>query len=347
MLYNSRTNDINTTRCELLLYQFYDKIVVKGFLMGKYIIVSLSLFIPFVSMAADHCTNPEDYTVDKRCYVTDYQKRAKPYNAVVGTIRYFEPYCTGTVIKWQDRLYVYTAKHCVVDENGVAADTIKIKTQSGEEIVVNKNKVGDNDVMSNNNNRAGDWAIYSVPAKYNIASTNFSAANGDIWWDLLQLVKYDARVIGYGSLKIMSDSEIELYKQKYIKYLTNKQHIPSALAKNNEKIYGFDGKGGINTYYDEKSNQYVANFLIDLASNDYAYYIDIFKNKELKVSYCKFSNTGQAIGCQIYGGNSGGGTFDNDGNLMGILTGYHSVIGGKNHAAAASGSSVINVNFLK
>ena len=44
------------------------------------------IFMPSVSMAADHCTNPKEYTIDKRCYVTDEQKKEKPYNAVVALV---------------------------------------------------------------------------------------------------------------------------------------------------------------------------------------------------------------------------------------------------------------------
>ena len=96
------------------------------------------LFVPFLSMA-DLPMIPEDgcsasashynpalptipisrlYTIDRRCYVTDEQKKNSPYNAVVALIdNEGDAYCTGTVMKQLStgKLYVRTAKHCVID----------------------------------------------------------------------------------------------------------------------------------------------------------------------------------------------------------------------------------------
>lgn len=312
--------------------------------MKKIIMTSLFAFMPFASMAADHCTNPKEYTVDKRCYVTDEQKKEKPYNAVVALVNRNHVYCTGTIIKWKNNLYVYTAKHCVVDKSGGASYTIKIRTQSGTEFIAQKNKIGNFDTVANGPNRSEDWAIYSVPSTYNIASTNFTDKEGH-WWDIMQLFKYDAQVIGYGALKIMSDKEISNYKTKYLRYLKDEKGI---IAKGDESRYGFDGKGGVYAYYGDYSGPYVVNFLKYLAGNDSEYYRDVFRNTKLKVSSCGFSASGQSVGCQIWGGNSGGGVFDKNGNLMGILAGYEPTIGGENHAAASSGISEIrNVSFLE
>ena len=54
--------------------------------MKKIIMTSLFAFMSFASMAADHCTDPTNYKVDKRCYVTDEQKKVAPYNAVVALV---------------------------------------------------------------------------------------------------------------------------------------------------------------------------------------------------------------------------------------------------------------------
>ena len=75
--------------------------------MKKYITISLLLFVPFMSMAADHCTNPKEYTVDKRCYVTDEQKKEKPYNAVVALIDNVDPYFTGTIVKCEKSYFCH------------------------------------------------------------------------------------------------------------------------------------------------------------------------------------------------------------------------------------------------
>ena len=72
--------------------------------MKKYAISSLLFLMPFVAMAADdHCTKPDEYTIDKRCYVTDEQKSQKPYNSVVQVIIPDKNgICTGTIVKEKD-----------------------------------------------------------------------------------------------------------------------------------------------------------------------------------------------------------------------------------------------------
>ena len=61
----------------------------------------------------DACTKPSAYTMDKRCYVKSSDKTKKPYNAVVSLAgidgKFF---CTGTIVKYNNKLYLYTAKHC-------------------------------------------------------------------------------------------------------------------------------------------------------------------------------------------------------------------------------------------
>ena len=320
--------------------------------MKKIIMASLFAFMPSVSMAAesmvtDHCTNPTEYTVDKRCYVTDAQKRTKPYNAVVALVddETGYVYCTGTIVKDKNgNPYLYTAKHCVADGLGIVADPITVRTQSDIKITADDPKTGGFDTVAKGRDRSEDWAIYSIPSAHQIASTNLTDKEGH-WWDVAQLYNYDARVIGYGALKIMSDKEILNYKIKYLRYLRDEKGIT---ATGNESQYGFDGEGGVYAYYGDYSGPYVVNFFDYLIDNDHEYYKEVFQNKKLKVSSCGFSASGQSVGCQIWGGNSGGGVFDKEGNLMGILAGYTATIGGENHAAASSGIFRIkNVSFLK
>ena len=305
--------------------------VRRGFQMKKYITTFLLLFIPFVSMAEDHCTNPKEFTVDKRCYVTNAQKQKKPYNAVVALIDGNHVYCTGTIRDYKGKLYVYTAKHCVNDKSGNIKDTIEIQTQDGKRFTVNKNKVGDYVPQSLALDRSGDWAIYNIPDEHkNLSSTTFSNNSKNSG------NTYDARVVGYGALKIMSNADILYFKSKYVTWLKDKKGIKS---DGTETAYGWQD-GGINT-----KNAYANNFVDYLRSTEKSYYKGIFQTASiLKQSFCSFTGAGVQKGCQLWGGNSGGGVFDNQGNLMGILTGYLTVIGGESHAA--SGNS-INVNFLR
>ena len=291
--------------------------------MKKQLIISWLFFmIPAMSWGYnDACSKPAEYTVDKRCYVTDKQKQQKPYSAVVGikapgrgTV------CTGTIIKKADnKLYLYTAKHCVDDKSGVPLNTIAIETQKGKSITVTKNKVGNYDGPTNSHH-SGDWAVYDVPGMYSdIISTGISDKNSP---------SMNARMIGYGALKIMSDSEIEVFKQKYIKYL---KEIKGVKLIGTGIVYDFM-LGGV----DVKGGPYGSGFVNYLAKNEGSYYRDMFTDfTKLKESNCKYSALGQDIGCQGWGGNSGGGIFDDDGNLIAIKTISRYIIGGGKHGTGS------------
>lgn len=301
--------------------------------MKKYIIISLLLFIPSLAMAVDHCTNPKEYTADKRCYVTDEQKKEKPYNAVVALVDGNYVYCTGTIRDYKGKLYVYTAIHCVFDKSrNDTKDNIEVQTQDGTRITVFKHKQGDRDMTKGLvHDRSGDWIIYKIPDEYkNLSSTSFSNKSRNSG------NTYAARVVGYGALKIMSDADISYFKSKYVTWLKDKKGITS---NGEETAYGWAYEG-VYTH-----NVYANNFVNYLRSAEKSYYNSIFMTMSiLKQSFCRFTGAGVQKGCQLWGGNSGGGVFDDQGNLMGILTGYLRVIGGKLHAA--SGGSV-NVNFLR
>ena len=293
--------------------------------------------MPSVSMAADHCTNPTEYTVDKRCYVTDKQKRTKPYNAVVALVLDDgeSHYCTGTIVKDPDgKPYLYTAKHCTVDENYMVRSELTIKLQDGRKLSVTIHKVGDYDIEHNKNVR-GDWAIYSivnsdVPMVEKSTKREIGVAPLEPY--------YDARVVGYGALKIMSDAEIAEFQSRYLTYLKDEKNID---AKGDENVYGFY-RGGVNT-----RDPYFINFL----TKEYDYWSSLKNDaSKLKLSHCKYSATGRNVGCQGWGGNSGGPIFDNRGNIMGIYTRAWSNIGGSRHAGSESwcaADDICSINLLK
>jgi hypothetical protein len=93
-------------------------------------ILMFLLLCVFVSpvYGRDRCSGKTDeYTIDKRCYVTDEQKKDTPYNAVVSV----EDMCSGTIVKYGDRYYVYTAAHCVESDDGNAIkESIMITLQN-------------------------------------------------------------------------------------------------------------------------------------------------------------------------------------------------------------------------
>jgi V8-like Glu-specific endopeptidase len=296
------------------------------------------IFMPFASMAADHCTHPTKFKVDKRCYVTDEQKKVAPYNAVVALVDdYGMVYCTGTIVKVNGKPYLYTAKHCSEDENYVVQSKLKIKLQNGRILDVTKHGVGNYD-DKHNKNFYGDWAIYSIAnSDVPLVKTVEMTGKREIGFNPIEPY-YDATVVGYGGAKIMSDIEIFDLKTKYIAYLIKEKKYGS---NTDESVYGYDN-GGIDT-----NNEYVQNFL----EKNWKYWLKLVADVlKLKLSHCTYSGTGRMIGCQYWDGNSGGPIFDNDGKIMGIATRGNSIIGGSRHAGSEDwwdASDISSVELLK
>ena len=283
--------------------------------MKKYIITSLLFFVSAVAMADDHCTNPNEYTIDRRCYVTDEQKTQKPYSAVARIdIEEIGAYCTGTIVKEKDGTpYLFTAKHCVYRPflDGKSVDTVKIKLEK-DNIEYEATKYACGNYFGSWKTYGGDWAVYKLSEdkkedflKIAVEKTNKSP-NG----------KYSARLVGYGALKIMSDEEIRDFKQSYIEHLKRKKETVDFTADDNRGV--------------SVSNEFLEQEMPNLIDDHTA----------LKVSFCQYGpNNG--IGCQGWFGNSGGPVFDDGGKIMAIVSraGY-SAIGGKDHA-----DIIINAKF--
>ena len=230
-----------------------------------------------------------------------------------------EPYCTGTIVKGKNgNPYLYTAKHCTGNENN---SELEIKLQDGRKLSVTKNNIGNYNVETDENLN-GDWAVYSivnsdVPMVEKSSKRKIGVAPLEPY--------YDATDVGYGALKIMSDAEITYIKSKYITYLKDEKNID---VKGDEDTYGFTD-GGVDT----NNNAYVKNFL----EKEYDYWNSLTDDvSKLKLSHCTYSGTGRKIGCQGWGGNSGGPIFDDRGNIMGIHTRGARVIGGSQHAGSKS-----------
>ena len=310
--------------------------------MMKNIMFFLFLFMPVYVFAykdgcMEHGKYEKLYTVDKRCYVTNEQKKIKPYSAVVALVNGDFIYCTGTVIKFNGKFYLYTAKHCT-DNNGdnIADDTLQIKTQTGKKITVYRNNVGSYDIK-NDEKLYGDWAVYSIKQTDLVAVETTTREKIDLY-------SYFARLIGYGALKIMSDDEINKFKSNYITYLKNLGggFVTDEDIKKYPMLYGITKNGGI-----RKSNDLVKVFLDNM---EHDYWLDLFANHELKYSMCRYwANGGIGDGCQAWSGNSGGGIFDIEDNLMAIITRATVEIGGLKHASAKqnSRSSPTSISLLK
>lgn len=317
------------------------------------------MFVPVSVWAAlDGCVEnrkyANQYTVDKRCYVTAVQAAVEPYSAVVALVDGDSVYCTGTIVNignvFKQKKYVYTAKHCVANgKTGVVKDKITIRMQNGDYFYMKPFDYGDYDVV-NDKATSEDWAIYelipvSVDSRFKttlyekFSDTDWVSLSGKAKYSDNADASYNARLIGYGGLKIMSNAEINNFKNKYIKYLKDRKGI---VSKGNEASYGWD-KGGIKI-----RSVYPKEFMTYLQSEEKSYYNDVFYDgNKLKVSYCKYKTNGYHIvnvesACQMWSGNSGGGVFDDNGNLMAIHTRGFLTIGGSYHAKGAE-----NINLLE
>lgn len=375
-------------------------------MMNK-ILPFLIVLMPTVCLGLDDaCTKPSEFTIDKRCYVTDEQKKTYPYNTVVALIKQNGyPYCTGTIIsefKVVDYRRVYTAKHCT-DVNGdkVVDETITIQTQDGATYKATNKDILPEEAYGNYNIAedtlySGDWAKYDLfDTPYDLPFTTFTTHHSGLQGKLeagaenslvsenFLLIRpqfsvkalfgannYDAQVVGYGSLKIMSDKEIQDFKDKYTKFLE------TSLKDAVKKVHKDDGLSAdemqkkINDYETDDYNigivgdaVYANNPIVEefiygalknaLSVNDFgALFLD---NYNLKTSLCQLDVNGYRQGCQSWGGNSGGPIFDKDGRLMGIHTRGLSIIGGKHHAGQEynnpdkdkDGRPDTNIHFLK
>ena len=305
--------------------------------MKKIFLFLLCLLLPMELVAMDHCTHPGEYTVDKRCYVTNEQKKIKPFNAVAGVIGYYGIGCTGSVVKDGDDLFLYTAKHCVRGRKN-----IDVKLPNGIKATAYLMTCGDYETIftlhgQEGINNDGDWAILKFDNPY-LDFVNISKHPKD----------KKAVSVGYGSLKIMSDKEITDFKNQYIEFL-----------KNNDSPYSFyDEKGklvdeGKITVTPENKEKY--GFIDDGISYMNGY-VQWFLSKSdfydkfcgdtdnMKVSYCEYDfDENIADGCQVWEGDSGGGLFDADGDFMAMRSSGTAVIGGTNHASAQDADGYVQV----
>lgn len=256
---------------------------------------------------SDSCNSPLEYTIDKRCYVTTEQKQIKPYNAVAYVL---ETGCSASIVKNNNQLYVYTAKHCTdIDFDKIPNQKLDVRLQDGRIFSATSTNMGHYDI-TNDEDKDGDWAIYLLDGD----TTDVPYVNiSQIFQNDTHNAEADALSVGYGNLKIMSDAEIENFKNAYINYLQEHPTEKTGFVKN-----------GIDT-----NNIAVQNFLETL---DMEQYIDIFSNNELKQSECKIKADGSTHYCQTWHGDSGGGVFDNSGNILRIITRGYSFIGGEQHA---------------
>ena len=221
------------------------------------------LFVPTFVWAGDACTNPSEYTIDKRCYVTDEQKQQKPYNAVVGIInKYDEIDCTGTIVRVNDKLFLYTAKHCALYLFTKVSKNLKFKTIDNQEIMADLLTSGDfvEDWFGEYENPDGDWAVYSFKEQ-NIPFVNISDKNTDD----------KSFSVGYGTLNILNDKQIKNIKKQYFEYMRkgeNQYGEKVRLNKTEDPEWGIVSNGGLKTNHPSVDVFIQRYFIIPSKQND-------------------------------------------------------------------------------
>ena len=293
----------------------------------KRIMVSFLLLMSSLSWANDACTNPEAYTIDKRCYVTEEQKKQKPYNAVATLVlNDGRTHCSGTVVKRQGLTiddvgyFLYTAKHCVdLNHDNITDDLLRIRLPSNQEFNAKLVKQGNLDYQDPAS-QTGDWAKYRLVTIEQNSADGVKDSLGGAYVkinDSFARGAKNVRIIGYGKLKIMSDQEIQDFKNEYTDFIDKTGTNANDTHTDDGGIYG----NGVTMFVLKNNNR--------------------FNDNLLKVSKCYQDANTKFTGCQGWGGNSGGGAFDDNGNLMWIPTLGHYQIGGKDHASITGGE-----NFL-
>jgi len=308
--------------------------------MQKIFLFLLCLLLPMELSAVDHCTDPRQYTVDRRCYVPDSVKDTKPYSAVVALIDDTKfVFCSGTIVQDEDGgVFLYTAKHCAdMNKDGVLTKNITFRLYNGKKYDVTVNKNDCTYGKYNTQTKAGtsgDWLM----CRLKVTDIPMINRTGKYRFGIDPFVpKYDVKLVGFGALKVMSDQEIQKFKQKYIEYLSERRiHLNGTESK-----YGWRQDGGLWI-----ENDYVKDFITMLSKKEPKYYRDIFKDTDdLKVSGCEYSTVGKAYNCQGWGGNSGGGIFDKNGNIVGIHTRGLKVVGGTGHAESTGNVPLLQTFF--
>ena len=292
--------------------------------MKKIIFLFSLLFMPIMCFGFDDaCTKPDEYTVDKRCYVTDAQKKEKPYNAVALVLDQDGKDCSGgTVVKKNDKLYLYIGQNADIGCSGYTGK-LKVRMPNGGEYVVSyvdsgswdmdAYQAGLIDVDGEDPSLSGDWAIYEfdkgdVPSYVGISDKLLTNS---------RKYEYDARAVGYAIPRVMSDKLIEEWKRLYVNYL--RKHRNQAISKEEEKKFIKYG-----TVYDARVSGFV-RYMKEYNPNHYNYVYP--KTASFMVSKCKYTSNNESVGCQA----AQGGLFDSDDALMAISGWGGTAIGGKDH----------------
>ena len=256
---------------------------------------------------SDACTNPDEYTIERRCYVTNDVWQRAPYKHVLKMQKRSNGlvFCTANMVKGK----IVTARHCIENNNMFDVDFVAF---DGRKI-----QIGYLDHLSKYPNEyyQRDIAILEP----SLWGTSFVTENSiNVIDDASGEINNKSFInVGCGGLKILSDKEIHLFKQAYSEFLKNpnKQTVPA--GEESDVLYNpiiDNGKtANLIPYLGQKGflnefTQYLQKYGLGSAE-------DLFHDSyNMKMSLCTDFDLSRSLGlvysnCKGWHGNSGGGVY--------------------------------------
>lgn len=305
------------------------------------------------------------FTIDQRVNIdTDEWMSAVPYkHALKMYVRdekgRFNTHCTANMVRGK----IVTAAHCLIKKGSGNEGVYYFQAGDGTELVA---RVKDRGNWTETAFRStGDWAILEL---VNETGRDTVRNNGTNKVLAVESDMYREPIIGagFGALKVMSDEEIERFKKAFAVFLQVKGASGSlysgGVATSSEAGRMFLDDLLFNNmcrkwladpqqrhYYDEEcvnaNGQYKYTGL-NYKACGMGYYNIFLDVEQLKMSKCTLGVYGrggrdgvEALGCQGWGGNSGGGFYlQRDYSLIGLAHkgSKHNVVGGDRHTIGDS-----------
>lgn len=294
------------------------------------------------------------YTFDKRKYINAWSSEPYSYVLKMQLKTGGSPFCTANMVAGK----IVTAKHCVVNKN---LKDISFTTSDGRKLCAVSGTLGQY-VEGQASTYNGDWAVLEPCSK----DKEYVKKNSlSLFGEKVPVSVAPSKVsyLGFGALKIMSDEEIEQFKQAYYSFVYD-----NAKDKPEKDKKTFVAKATANRNSSVQLNKTTGQrFLRNM--NKYGVNPNILKDtNNLKESVCATNkdpnktNLLKNLKCQSWGGDSGGGLYmigfakDTYGNIskearfiyfVGIHTRGSRQIGGTGHANKNSGQDVTVSNFSR
>ena len=242
----------------------------------------------------DSCTNSAEYTIDRRCYISDTTWQNKPYKHI---LKMFDNdanivFCTANMVAGK----IVTARHCVENKD---VSNITFIANTGTRISVQYRYIG-TDSTNEYVPVSQDWVILTPKAEFQ----NFVKENSI--YNVADISNFNGGsfiIMGYGGLKILKDKEIKNLKKAYIEYLQTTDVANSSIkdvetVSVNQKIGSF--RDAITPYLHKYGFISAEDVFMDTNKMKLSICADVEELSELNMLGAK---------CQVWAGNSGSGLY--------------------------------------